>query len=48
MSDKYRTKEEYAERYAQTYHVSVEEAKETAAYKNFAAYVDTRVSKVEK
>ena len=45
--NKYRTKEDYAERYAQTYHVSVEEAKQTAAYREFAAYVDTRVPRVE-
>lgn len=43
MSDNYRTKEEYAERFAKTYGVTVEEAKQTAAYKAFAEYHDNEV-----
>ena len=48
MSELYRTPEEYAELYARDNHMSVEEAKETAAYKNFTDYVSNRVCQDDK
>jgi hypothetical protein len=44
MSDNYRTKEEYAERFANDRGITVEEAKQTAAYKAFAEYHDEKIA----
>ena len=48
MSERYRTPEEYSELYARDHHISVEEAKQTAAYRSFATYHSDRVRGVEK
>ena len=48
MSERYRTPEEYAKLYARDHHISVEEAKQTAAYRSFATYHSDRVRDIKK